>query len=127
VPDALRPVWHAAAVVVSNGLAALLATGEDLLGSIGISDPGGALGPLAEGTLANALEGGGGAATLTGPAVRGERDTIVRHLRAIAAADDQLSGPYGLATSLTIHAAVRARRIDDDSAREMLELLRERT
>ncbi len=127
VPDARRPVWHAAAVVVSNGIAGLLAIGEELLESIGIGDPGRALGPLAAGTLANALEGGGGGQTLTGPAVRGERATIVRHLDAIALADDELLRPYGLATSLTIQAAVRAGRIDDDSATEMLDLLRERT
>lgn len=127
VPDVLRPVWHASAVVVSNGLAGLLATGEELLASIGIDDPAGVLGPLAAGTLENALAGGGGGKTLTGPAVRGESDTIARHLDGIQLADEGLLRPYGLATLLTIQAAVRAGRIDDDSAEDMLELLRKRT
>lgn len=127
VPDVLRPVWHAAAVVVSNGIAGLLATGEELLASVGIKEPAWALGPLAAGTIDNALEGGGGGKTLTGPAVRGERDTIARHLDGIELADAELLRPYGLATLLTIQAAVRAGRIDDVSAQEMLDLLRERT
>ena len=127
VRDEHRAVWHAAAVVVSNGIAGLLATGEALLGSIGIGDPGSVLGPLAAGTLENARVGGGGGKTLTGPAVRGERDTIARHLDGIARADRELLHPYDLATILTIQAAVRAGRIEDESAQEMLELLRERT
>ena len=127
VRDEHRAVWHAAAVVVSNGIAGLLATGEELLASIGIGDPGSALGPLAAGTLENARVGGGGGTTLTGPAVRGERDTIARHLDGIARVDGELLHPYGLATVLTIQAAVRAGRIEDHRAQEMLTLLRERT
>ena len=127
VPDELRPLWHAAAVVVSNGIAGLLATGEELLASAGIDDPTSALGPLALGTLTNAIEGGGGGKTLTGPAVRGERPTIERHLDAIARSDEGLLHPYGLATELTVRAAVRAGRIDGEVADEMLELLQDRT
>lgn len=127
VRDEHRAVWHAAAVVVSNGIAGLLATGEGLLASIGIGDPGSVLGPLAAGTLENARAGGGGGKTLTGPAVRGERDTIARHLDGIARVDKELLHPYGLATVLTIQAAVRAGRIEDHRAQEMLALLRART
>lgn len=127
VRDEHRAVWHAAAVVVSNGIAGLLATGEELLASIGIDDPGSALGPLAAGTLENARAGRGGGKTLTGPAVRGEQDTIARHLDGIARVDRELLHPYGLATVLTIQAAVRAGRIEDHRAQEMLALLRERT
>ena len=127
VPDERRAVWHAAAVVVSNGIAGLLATGEALLASIGIGDPVAALGPLAAGTLENARAGGGGGMTLTGPAVRGERETIARHLEGIARCDKELLHPYRLATVLTIHAAVRAGRIEDERAQEMIALLRART
>ena len=127
VRDEHRAVWHAAAVVVSNGIAGLLATGEGLLASIGVGDPIAALGPLAAGTLENARTGGGGGRTLTGPAVRGERDTIARHLDGIARVDRELLHPYSLATVLTIQAAVRAGRIEDHRAQEMLELLRART
>ena len=127
VSDADRAVWHAAAVVVSNGIAGLLATGEDLLASIAVKQPELALGPLAAGTLENARSGGGGGKTLTGPAVRGERETITRHLDGIARADKELLHPYRLATVLTIQAAVRAGRIDSVEAHEMLALLRART
>jgi predicted short-subunit dehydrogenase-like oxidoreductase (DUF2520 family) len=127
VPEEHRAVWHAAAVVVSNGIAGLLAIGEELLTSIGIGDPESVLGPLASGTLANARAGGGGGKTLTGPAVRGEADTLARHLDAIARVDRELVHPYRLATELTVHAAIRAGRIEKPRAGEMLDLIRERS
>jgi len=127
VPDVQRPVWHAAATVTSNALSAVLAVGESLLRSLGHEEPAGVFGPLARGTLENAIAGGGGAATITGPAVRGETATIERHLDGIDLAAPELKRAYGLATLLTIEAAVAADRIPHDVAEEMLELLRART
>ena len=116
VPTEARPLWHAAAVMTSNGAAALLAIGESLLASIGIEDPEKVLGPLARGTIDNALEGGGGAATLTGPIVRDERVTIERHLVALRENDPALLEPF-LAGARAILAAARASgRIDAASA-----------
>ena len=78
-----RPAWHAAAVVTSNGIAALMASGEAILEGLGVTEPERVLGPLAAGTVTNARLGGGGAATLTGPVVRGEVDVVRTHVAAL--------------------------------------------
>lgn len=84
VREEVRPLWHAASVMTSNGISALMAFGEEILAGIGIPDGTKVLGPLAAGTVANARDRGGGAATLTGPVVRGEVDTVSKHLGALA-------------------------------------------
>ncbi len=81
VPPSLRPVYHAAAVVASNYLIALLAVAARMLeeASVEPSQVLPALLPLARGTLDN-LEHLGIAAALTGPIPRGDVDTIRLHL-----------------------------------------------
>lgn len=125
VPGELRAVWHAGAVVTANGIAALLAGAEGMLRAIGIDAPEKALGPLALGAALNAYEGGGAAGTLTGPVVRGEEETIRRHMDALAAIDPRLLVAYKDALRVIVDAAERARRIDDERARVWRELLDE--
>lgn len=119
-----RPTWHAAAVMVSNGIAALLAVGESMLDSIGVESPEIVLGPIAAGTVQNARDGGGGAATLTGPVVRGETHIIDRHLRAFAGSP--LTDEYAQVVKLIVTAARAARRIEADVADQMLRRLESR-
>jgi predicted short-subunit dehydrogenase-like oxidoreductase (DUF2520 family) len=104
VAEDARAVWHAAAVSTSNGIAALMAVGERLLASIGVMEPEKVLGPLARGTVDNAIAGGGGAATLTGPAVRGDTATIARHLEEIRTASPELLRAYTLAAEVILEA-----------------------
>jgi predicted short-subunit dehydrogenase-like oxidoreductase (DUF2520 family) len=119
VQDRVRPLWHAATVITANGIAALLATAEAMLATAGIADPVAVLGPLAAGAVANAREGGGGGATLTGPVVRGEEDTVRRHLESIAEIAPGLESAYrGVARSI-IDSARRAQRIDAATERVM--------
>jgi predicted short-subunit dehydrogenase-like oxidoreductase (DUF2520 family) len=125
VPEDARPVWHAAAVTTSNGIAALIATGEAMLGTIGVDDPAAALAPLAAGTVANAAVRGGGEA-LTGPVLRGEGPTVKRHLEALGDAAPDLVRPYALVAELVLRAAQRAGRIDRDVERSIGALLRAR-
>jgi predicted short-subunit dehydrogenase-like oxidoreductase (DUF2520 family) len=125
VADENRPVWHSAAVIVSNGVAALMAAGESVLASISVDAPETVLGPLAAGTIANAVDGGGGGATLTGPVVRGEAQAIRRHLDALRVTDDDLARSYGLVTAVVIEQAVRTGRLDEGVAAEMRGLLKE--
>lgn len=117
VPGESRAVWHAAAVITANGIAALLAGAESMLDKIGVVSPEKALGPLAVGSALNAYDDGGGAATLTGPVVRGEEETIRRHLDALAAVDPSLLPVYRDAVRLVVDSAERARRIDAQRAR----------
>lgn len=118
-----RPVWHAAAVSVSNGIAALLAVGESMLESIAIKDPESVLGPLASGTVQNARDGGGGAATLTGPVVRNERFAIRHHLDVLLQKDVDLANEYAQVAAIIVRAAERSGRLQEEDARELLDEL----
>ena len=113
-----RALWHAAAVTTSNGIAALLAMGESMLGALGIDDPEKVLGPLAAGAVANARADGGGA-TLTGPVVRGDAGTIGVHLEALSERAPSLLPGYLLAVRSILSAATSASRIEPDAAQEI--------
>ena len=123
VADGDRAAWHAAAVATSNGIAALMATGEAILERLGIEGPERVLGPIAAATVANAREGGGGAATLTGPVVRGETDTVRRHLDALAS-EPALLEAYRAVAQVILTGARRGGRIDDAALVRLEEALR---
>lgn len=107
-----RVVWHAAAVTTSNGISALLAVGEALLASIGVAQPEQVLGPIAAGTLLNALESGGGGLALTGPVVRKETELIGRHVTEIARRAPHLLPAYLQSLHMIVSGALVAGRID---------------
>lgn len=123
VQESDRPVWHAAAVTTSNGIAALLALGENLLRATGVETPTDILGPLARGTIENAISGGGGGKTLTGPAVRGEVEIIERHARAIARDAPDLLPGYRRAAQLVIEAGSIEGRVQPDTAAAIEQIL----
>jgi predicted short-subunit dehydrogenase-like oxidoreductase (DUF2520 family) len=112
-----RPVWHAAAVVTANGLAALLAIGESLLAAIGASGAE-VLGPLSSGVLANA-RGAGAAQALTGPLVRQEPETLRRHLAALRATAPELVDAYVAASRVVLAGALLTGRIDVEARAAM--------
>lgn len=124
VAEEARAVWHAAAVTTSNGIAALLALGELLLKGIDVAEPQRVLGPLALGAVRNALAGGGGAKTLTGPVVRGEVDTLRRHLEALAEKSPGELDGYRRVSELILQVAEGTGRVDGRSAAELAGLLR---
>ena len=80
VGDVDRSTYHAAAVVASNHLVALMGQVERLAGSIGV--PLEAFVQLASGSLAN-VAATGPAAALTGPVARGDWATVGRHLEVL--------------------------------------------
>ncbi len=80
VADADRVVYHAAAVVASNHLVALMGQVDRLARSVGV--PLEAFLSLAEGALANVVATDP-ATALTGPVARGDWDTVARHLDAL--------------------------------------------
>ena len=81
VADADRSAYHAAAVVASNHLVALLGQAERIASGAGV--PFAAYMDLVRATVDNVAELGP-AGALTGPAARGDTETIRRHLDAIA-------------------------------------------
>ena len=111
-----RPLWHAASVVTSNGIATLLASSEAILDEIGVAAPVDVVGPLAAGTVANARQGGGGGPTLTGPVVRGEVATIRSHLDAVAKRAPSMLDTYVTVTRLVLAAATRSGRLPRETA-----------
>jgi predicted short-subunit dehydrogenase-like oxidoreductase (DUF2520 family) len=84
VPDGHRAEYHAAAVVASNHLVALLGQVERIAAGAGV--PLEAYLDLVRGTVDNVADLGP-AAALTGPVARGDWDTVDRHLDALA--DDE--------------------------------------
>ena len=118
-----RPVWHAAAVTTSNAIVALLASGDEILHSIGVADPTSVLGPLAAGSVANARASGGGSAALTGPVVRGEVDTIARHVQALERISPELLLRYADAVRVVLRVARAERRLADETSEAIRGLL----
>ncbi len=89
--DADRVAYHAAAVIASNHLVALLGQAERVAASAGV--PLEAYLDLVRATVDNVAELGP-AAALTGPAARGDWATIDRHLAALDALDPSERASY---------------------------------
>ncbi|MEA2487791.1 MAG: hypothetical protein QOF16_1445 [Actinomycetota bacterium] len=111
-----RAVWHAAAVDASNGLVALIAAAEMLLSEIGIPDPLGVLLPLARGTIGNIERSSSAAAALTGPIVRGEAQTVERHLDSLADLGHGFLGAYERIAQMILEVAQSAGRVSEEDA-----------
>jgi predicted short-subunit dehydrogenase-like oxidoreductase (DUF2520 family) len=84
VPDAERPLWHAALAHGANHLVTLVGQAMDLLTTAGVEHPDRVLGPLLAATLDNTLRAN--SAALTGPVSRGDAATVAEHLRVLSAA-----------------------------------------
>jgi predicted short-subunit dehydrogenase-like oxidoreductase (DUF2520 family) len=121
VAEEHRPLWHAAAVTTSAGLRALMSSAVAMLESIGVEDGPAVLAPLVSGTLANSLEGRG--ATLTGPFVRGETETVARHLTSLEAYAPELKADYVRIATLILEGIVRLRRLPPDAQSSIRALL----
>ena len=94
VDDEHRAAYHAAAVVASNHLVALLGQVERLADAAGV--PFDAFLPLVATSLANCAHHGP-AAALTGPVSRGDIGTVVAHLDALPDAERQTYRALALA------------------------------
>lgn len=88
LPAALKPLYHAAAVMTSGHVATLWLAAEQSLRDAGVTLPGRGLWPLAEATLHNVRTKG--AAGRTGPFVRGDEATIERDAAALPEAWQKL-------------------------------------
>ncbi len=82
VTDGDRAVYHAAAVIASNHLVALMGQVERIAAVVGAPRP--AMIDLARGSLEN-VASMGAAAALTGPVARGDEETVRRHRAALPA------------------------------------------
>ena len=100
IPPGEKARYHAAAVFASNFPTVLMCLAEELLREVGIPPDVArkALHPLFASAVEN-LRGGAGAGALTGPIVRGDADTIARHLRALRAHPDTLDAYRALSSA----------------------------
>lgn len=93
VPDSSRALYHAAAAVAANHLVVLLAQVERLTAAAGVPfDP---FVSMCRSVLDNVATTGA-AAALTGPASRGDLETILRHLDAMSPNERSLYGALAL-------------------------------
>ncbi len=99
VPSGGRPLYHAAAVMVSNYLVTVLETGARLFERAGASheEAEAALVALASGTLDN-VRALGTERALTGPLKRGDSETLELHLRALEPEEAELYAALGRRT-----------------------------
>lgn len=123
VPPALRPVYHAAAVMASNYLVALIAATVRVLEQAGVKEMDAlpAVLPLVQGTLDNVRQLGVPAA-LTGPIPRGDTDTIRLHLARLSPRERMLYCDLGL----ELLELARAAGLEDARAEEIEALLASR-
>lgn len=119
VPEARRPLYHAAAVMASNFLPPLLDVAARLLERAGVPHDQAlpALLPLVRGTLDNLAEHGP-AAGLTGPVARGDLETVALHLRALEGEERRL---YASLARELVRLAWAG--LPEDAARALLERL----
>lgn len=81
VSEADRPLYHAALCHAANHLVTLIAQASQMLEAAKVPDPEATMAPLVQAALANSLQHGFSA--LSGPLLRGDRETIASHLDAL--------------------------------------------
>ncbi|WP_103384108.1 Rossmann-like and DUF2520 domain-containing protein [Pseudonocardia dioxanivorans] len=123
VPEAARPLYHAALAHGANHLVTLVRDATDLLEKVGIRPAERLIGPLLSAALDNALRHGDRA--LTGPVARGDVGTVATHLRELDAADPELARTYRTLAARTAHRATAAGLLAEQAADDVLTTLRE--
>ena len=122
VPEAARPLYHAALAHGANHLMTLVRDCVDLLEHAGVQPAERMVGPLLFAALDNALRHGDRA--LTGPVARGDAGTLRTHLTEITAADPDLAVVYRALAARTAARANDAGLLDEsalDDVRTTLE------
>ncbi len=116
-----RPLYHAAAVMASNYMVAMIDAAATLFQEAGMSaeEALSALAPLIRASVANTL-GAGPVQALTGPIERGDEQTVAAHLRALHQAPKSVRDLY---CSAGLHAVELARRKNPGSDRRTIESL----
>jgi predicted short-subunit dehydrogenase-like oxidoreductase (DUF2520 family) len=103
VPEAERPLYHAAASISSNFLIALEETAAELMLAAGVERPRETLAPLVRRTVDNWVERG--SVALTGPVARGDEATLAVHRSALEAARPDLVAFYDCMVDRTASVA----------------------
>ncbi len=121
----MKSLYHAAAVMASGGVTALLSICIELLHKAGLGQQAArrALLPLTEGTLAN-VRALGAPHALTGPVKRGEAETVALNLRALQSMKEDWATLYRLLAERGLRLAAQAGTEEDALRRVRLALHR---
>lgn len=119
VPEAYRALYHAALCHAANHLVTLFAGASHALRAAGVEDPAGLIAPLACAALENSIANGFDA--LSGPVLRGDTQTIRRHLAALESACPELLPTYRAMARATVEELER--RSDPFDRANLLSLL----
>jgi predicted short-subunit dehydrogenase-like oxidoreductase (DUF2520 family) len=92
VPEAVRPLYHAALTHGANHLVTLVNDAVDTLRSAGVEEASRLLAPLLSAALDNALRHGD--AALTGPVARGDTGTLATHRAVLAEQSPEMLPTY---------------------------------
>lgn len=121
IADADRALYHAALAGAANHMVTLVAESSELLGRIGVEQPGRMLGPLLGAALDNVLRLG--IAGLTGPVVRGDAGTVRKHVDALILAAPEAADAYVALARLTADRALAAGLLKPEAAERLLDAL----
>jgi predicted short-subunit dehydrogenase-like oxidoreductase (DUF2520 family) len=121
VPEAARPLYHAALANGANHLVTLVAQSADLLREAGVENPQRMLGPLLQAALDNALRSGDHA--LTGPVARGDAGTVAAHVLELAGVSREAAAAYRAMARLTADRALAAGLLNPVTAERLLDVL----
>ncbi len=117
VPEAIKPLYHAAACMASNYLTALIHAVEEIYLSLGLSREEAirAFWPLINGTLRN-IETKGSVQALTGPISRGDAGTIEQHIRVFRETLPDYLPAYCVMGLLTVELAIKRNSLSPEIA-----------
>jgi len=106
IPDELRPLYHASAVLSCGYVGTLLDAAVGLWARMGFTEEDGvrAVAPLSRATI-EAIAAAGPVNAVTGPAVRGDADTIAAHLALLSEHAPELVALYRELTLASIPLA----------------------
>jgi predicted short-subunit dehydrogenase-like oxidoreductase (DUF2520 family) len=113
IPDEMRPLYHASAVLSCGYLSTLIDAAVGLWTSMGFTEEDGvrAVVPLAHATI-ESIDRQGPANAVTGPVVRGDADTVAAHLDSLSRHAAHLLPLYRQLTESSLHLA-RAKGIEE--------------
>ena len=123
VPEAVRPLYHAALAHGANHLITLVRDCVDVLERAGVHSAERLVAPLLSAALDNALRHGDRA--LTGPVARGDAGTVRTHLRELDAVDPDLARTYRVLAARTARRAQGAGLLPAHAADEVRATLEE--
>jgi len=114
VPEAARPLYHAALSIASNHLVTLVNDALSVLDTAGIAEPARLTAPLLSASLDNALRLRDSA--LTGPVARGDAATVAAHVRTLAESAPQVLPAYRAMARRTAERAEAAGQLAGERA-----------